>query len=85
MHASIKVQNTLGLLYNSNGETAEILPTSTIDTFDFDTAPQPYSGVLDLEDSSNWDRATDKTVSFTQVDPLPFYLMYIDIELSGEQ
>jgi hypothetical protein len=85
VHASIKVSNTLGLLYNSNGGSAEIIPTSTIDTFNFDTAPALYSGVLDLEDSSNWDRATDKTVSFTQVDPLPFYLEYIDIELSGEQ
>ena len=66
-----------------SGNASEV--RKNIDTFDFDTAPQPYSGVLDLEDSSNWDRATDKTVSFTQVDPLPFYLMYIDIELSGEQ
>lgn len=85
VRASIKVSNTLGLLYNSNGENAEIIPTSTIDAFNFDTAPVPYSGILELEDSSNWDRETDKTVSFTQVDPLPFYLMYIDIELSGEQ
>jgi hypothetical protein len=85
VHANIKVANTLGLLYSSNGESAEIIPTSTIDTFNFDTAPAPYSGVLDLEDSSNWDRDVDKTVTFTQVDPLPFYLMYIDIELSGEQ
>lgn len=78
--ASIKVGNTLGLLYNG-----EILPTTSIDTFNFDSLPTPYSGVIELEDSSNWDLTQDKTVTFTQVDPLPFYLMYIDIQLTSEQ
>ena len=78
--ARIKVANTLGLLYNG-----EVLPTTTIDTVNFDSAPVPYSGILALEDASTWDEDTDKTVTFTQVDPLPFYLMYIDIELSGDQ
>ena len=83
--ATIKVANTLGLLYNSNGETQEILPTVTIDTVNFDAPQVPFNGILELEDSSNWDLQEDKTVTFTQVDPLPFYLMYIDVELSGEQ
>lgn len=78
--ARIKVRNTLGLLYN--GET---LPTTNIDTVNFDSAPVPFSGILELEDSSNWDQSQDKVVTFTQVDPLPFYLMYMDIELAGEQ
>lgn len=78
--ARIKVANTLGLLYNG-----EIMPTTTIDTVNFDTAPVPYSGILTLEDASTWDETTDKTVTFTQVDPLPFYLMFIDVELSGDQ
>lgn len=78
--ARVKVANTLGLLYNN-----EPLATTTIDTINFDTAPVPYSGILALEDASTWDETTDKTVTFTQVDPLPFYLMYIDIELSGDQ
>ena len=80
VRARIKVANTLGLLYN--GET---LSTSVIDTINFDSAPVPYSGILELEDASTWDQNIDKTVTFTQVDPLPFYLMYIDIELAGEQ
>lgn len=78
--ARIKVANTLGLLYND-----EPLATTTIDTIKFDSAPVPYSGILALEDASTWDETVDKTVTFTQVDPLPFYLMYIDIELSGDQ
>lgn len=81
----IKVQSTLGLLYNSNGESAEILPTATIDTVNFDAPQVPYSGLISLEDSSNWDESQDKTVTFTQVDPLPFYLMYIDTQLAGDQ
>lgn len=78
--ASVKVANTLGLLYNG-----EILPTSTIDAFNFDSAPAPYSGILELEDADTWDETTDKIVTFSQVDPVPFYLMYIDIELAGDQ
>jgi hypothetical protein len=85
-HASVRVQNTLGLLYTStDGTTQALIPTQQIDTFDFDTAPVPFSGILDLEDASVWDRNVDKAVSFTQVDPVPLYLMYIDMELSSEQ
>ncbi len=76
----IKVRNTLGLLYNG-----EVLPTAQIDNFNFDSAQVPYSGLIELEDSTNWDQDVDKTVTFTQVDPLPFYLMFMDITLSGEQ
>ncbi len=78
--ASIKVANTLGLLYNG-----EVLPTTVIDTINFDTPCVPYSGIIELEDSSNWDLEVDKTVTFTQVDPVPFYLMFIDIQLASEQ
>lgn len=75
----IKVRNTAGLLYNG-----EVLPTNTIDTFNFDSPPALYSGILALEDSSNWDETEDKLVTFTQVDPLPFYIMYLDAQLAGE-
>ncbi len=78
--ARVKVRNTLGLLYNG-----EVLPTTDLDTITFDTAPVPVSGILALEDASTWDEGEDKVVTFTQVDPLPFYLMYIDIALEGEQ
>jgi hypothetical protein len=80
VRASIKVANTLGLLYNG-----EILPTTQIDTVNFDAPQVPFSGILELEDSSNWDLQTDKTVTFTQVDPLPFYLLYLDVQLASEQ
>lgn len=78
--ARVKVRNTLGLLYNG-----EVLETTQLDTINFDSAPVPYSGILSLEDAGTWDEDEDKIVSFTQVDPLPFYLMYIDIALEGEQ
>lgn len=77
--AAVKVANTLGLLYND-----EVLSTTSIDTVNFDSVPVPYSGILEIEDASTWDQLTDKLVTFTQVDPLPFYLMYIDIELAGD-
>lgn len=83
--ASIKVRNTLGLLYTSNGGTAEIIPTAVIDTVNFDAPQAPFSGILALEDSSNWDETDDKTVSFTQVDPLPLYLMFLDVQLASDQ
>lgn len=76
----IKVRNTLGLLYNG-----EVLPTATIDTFNFDSPNVPFSGIIELEDSTNWDQTIDKTITFTQVDPLPFYLMFVDTELAGPQ
>ncbi len=75
----VKVRTTAGLLYNG-----EVLPTDTIDTVNFDSPPQLYSGILTLEDSSNWDETQDKLVSFTQVDPLPFYIMFLDMELASE-
>lgn len=75
-----KVANTLGLIYNGKP-----LPTTTIDTINFDTAPVPYSGIIELEDTDTWDETVDKTATFTQVDPLPFYLMYIDMQLAGNQ
>lgn len=78
--ARLKVLNTLGLLYNG-----QPLTTTTIDTVNFDSVPVPYSGILQLEDADTWDETTDKLVTFTQVDPLPFYLMYVDMELAGDQ
>lgn len=76
----VKVRNTLGLLYNG-----EVLTTANLDTINFDSAPVPYSGILSLEDSTNWDEDEDKLITFSQVDPLPFYLMYIDAQMAGEQ
>jgi hypothetical protein len=77
--ARIKVRNTRGLLYNG-----QVLQECQLDNFNFGSSRVGYSGILELEDSSNWDQTQDKTVTFSQVDPLPFYLMFMDIELSGE-
>ncbi len=78
--ARVKVRSTLGLLYNGSP-----LLTAKMDNFNFDSAQTPYSGLLEIEDASNWDEEEDKLVTFSQVDPLPFYLMFMDITLSGEQ
>lgn len=77
--AAIKVINTLGISYNG-----KFLPTEVIDTFNFDSTPPLFSGILQLEDSSNYDLDQDKLVTFSQQDPLPFHLLYIDMELAGE-
>lgn len=90
VRARVKVWNTRSLLYTSNattpgGATTHVeLVQPTIDTYNFDSAPVPYSGILELEDASVWDQTQDKTVTFTQTDPLPFYIMFLDVELAGE-
>lgn len=78
--ARVIVLNTLGLYYNG-----KLLETTTFDTINFDSTPVPFSGPIKLEDSSDWDESVPKIATFTQVDPVPFYLMYIDIELQGNQ
>lgn len=75
-----KVLNTLGLIYNG-----KVLPTTDFDTVNFDSIPELFSGTLKLEDAQEWDETVDQIVSFTQVDPLPMYIMYVDTELQGNQ
>jgi len=87
----VKVANTLGLQYYANPPTPGgaitpyTFPTTQFDTINFDSSPVPYSGILEVEDSSVWDREQDKIVNFTQSDPLPFYLMYLDVQIAGDQ
>lgn len=78
--ASVRVYYTLGFQYNGN-----YWATAQMDTINFDSAPVPYTGNIELEDSSNWDLTQDKLVTFSQQDPVPFHLLYLDMELSGEQ
>ena len=87
----VKVQNTGSLLYQgpptTQGgalSTARELVQPTIDTFNFDSATPLYSGVLEIEDAATWDREIDQVVTFTQADPLPFYLMYLDVEMADK-
>ena len=73
-----KVRNTLGLLVNGRP-----LPDRYFDVDDFDEAATPFTGVHTIEESTNWDESEDKLVSFTQVDPLPFELLGLDIQIEG--
>jgi hypothetical protein len=76
-----KVRQTQGLLANGN-----LLQLAQMDNFQMDSGPLPlYTGVVELEESTNWDQTADKLVIFTQVDPLPMQILFLDTELSGEQ
>ena len=87
----VKVLNTGSLLYQGPPTTvggsppaAAELVQPTIDTFNFDSATPLYSGVLEIEDVGAWDREIDQIVTFSQADPLPFYLMYLDVEVADK-
>lgn len=73
-----KVRNTLGLRVNGRP-----LPDRYFDVDNFDEAATPFSGIHEIEESTNWDQAEDKLVSFTQVDPLPFELLGLDIQIES--
>ncbi len=76
-----KVRETQGLLANGN-----LVQLTQLDNFNMDSGPLPlYTGIVELEESTNWDQTQDKMVVFTQVDPLPMQILYLDTELSGEQ
>lgn len=76
-----KVRETQGLYANGN-----LVQLSQLDNFNMDGGPLPlYTGIVELEESTNWDQNTDKMVVFTQVDPLPMQILFLDTELSGEQ
>jgi hypothetical protein len=76
-----KVRETQGLYANGN-----LLQLTQLDNFQMDSGPLPlYTGIVELEESTNWDQTTDKMVTFTQVDPLPMQILFLDTELSGEQ
>jgi hypothetical protein len=76
-----KLRLTQGLYANGN-----LLQQTQLDNFQMDSGPLPlYTGVVEMEESTNWDQDVDKMVTFTQVDPLPMQILYLDIELSGEQ
>ena len=76
-----KVRQTQGLYANGN-----LLQLAQLDNFQMDNGPLPlYTGIVEMEESTNWDQTVDKMVIFTQVDPLPMQILFIDSELSGEQ
>lgn len=75
-----KVRNTLGLLINGRP-----IPDRRFDINNFDEAPTPVTAVLTLEETSNWDETEEKTVTFSQVDPLPFELLGIEVQLESSE
>lgn len=74
------VRNTLGLLMNGRP-----LADRYWDQNNFDEAATPYTGVHELEETTNWDQAEDKLVAFTQVDPLPMELLGIDVQMETSE
>jgi hypothetical protein len=74
----VKVLDTLGLLVNGRP-----LPDLNFDINNFDEPASPFSGVKALEETTNWDEAEDKTITFTQVDPLPMTILGIDVAMEG--
>jgi len=74
----VNVLNTLGLLVNDRA-----LPDFNFDINHFDSPPDPVTGVKSLEESTNWDEREDKTVTFSQVDPLPMTILGIDVAMEG--
>lgn len=71
------VHETLGVRYNGRP-----LPDRSFDIDNFDEAPDPYSGVHSLEETSNWDEGP-LTQTFDQVDPQPFHILGIDLQVES--
>lgn len=71
------VYQTLGLKYNGRP-----LADRFFDLNSFDEAPEPYTGVHSLEESSNWDEGP-LTQTFSQDDPLPMHILGIDFTIES--
>ena len=76
--ARVKVRNTLGLLVNGRP-----LPDRFFDIDEFDTTKTPFTGNHQLEETSNWDETEEKTITFTQIDPLPMEILAIVVDLES--
>lgn len=74
----VKVRGTLGLRVNG-----QPLPDRFWDLNNFDEAPEPFTGVHVLEETTNWDENEEKLVSFTQVDPLPMEILGIAVTMES--
>ena len=85
----IKVRETQGLLLQgAAGSEKGVLiqpQMAQLDNFQFGSPLPLYTGLIEVEDATLWDQTADKTITFTQVDPLPMQILYVDVELSGEQ
>lgn len=75
--ARLLVHDVLGLKYNGR-----ILPDAHWNFGGGEVAPESASGLLTIEESSNWDEGP-LTQTITQEDPLPFHLLALDIEMES--
>lgn len=76
-HVSISVFETLGLRMNGVP-----IRDRRFDINNFDEAPEPVTGIVDVEESTNWDRGL-KTVTFDQVDPMPWHILATEIQMES--
>jgi hypothetical protein len=74
--ARVQVKDTLGLLIDGKP-----VPDRKFDVDYFDTAATPVSGIFTLNMSSTWDENSEKTVAFSQVDPVPMELLGCDFQI----
>jgi hypothetical protein len=77
VHARINVYQSLGVLFNGRE-----LPDDYFDLDNFDEAPEPFTGVHSLEESSNWDEGP-LTQELSQDDPLPFHILAMDLTVES--
>ena len=78
--ANVRVYETLGLRINGR-----VVPDRRMDISNFDEPVEPVTGVLHIEETTNWDRTQDKLVSFTQVDPLPMHILGMDVAMEWNE
>lgn len=78
---AVRVRNTLGLLMNGKVLADRKWDVNLLDA----AAAVPVTGTFRLEESTNWDESQDKTVSFTQVDPLPMTILSIDVTMESHE
>lgn len=75
--AHVYVYQSLGVLLNGR-----VLPNRSYDIDDFDESPQPVTTTFLLEESTNWSEEP-LYVTISQVDPLPFTILSMDIRLEA--
>lgn len=78
--ARVNVRNALGLRMNGRA-----LADRFWDQDNFDTPAAPFTGVHELEETTNWDQQEDKLVSFTQNDPLPCEILSLDVQMESSE
>lgn len=76
----VKVRNTLGLICNDRE-----LGDRAFDINFFDEFGGVFTGTHSIEDSSNWDEAEEKLVTFKQVDPLPMEILGFEVQMESSE